>query len=228
MGVLRGLAGVEDIDFGLGVSERMEGFRQKGVRKQISAEDFLIQDLLGQYTSGDSILDALITGRNDSITMLYDAADALFDGGYITDKQDFIDQILDAAVNVAAEVNAETSEEYEGGDTSPVTSTPSTLGLLTIMYPGMIAPLGQAMLWVESVGGVGPYTWSFDDNNSGASLTSQTDTTRVLYTAGAVESADIIKVTDANGLTATAQIVVDSDAPTITIYGPTTAVVDGS
>ncbi len=226
MGVLKGLAGIEDLELGLGMAERMEGFGTKGVRKQICAEDFPILDSLGQYTA-DEVEAALAEARADAITMLYSAADALLAGGYITDREDFIAQILNAAANAAAEVNSETDEGYEGGDTPAVTSTPAVAGLLTIMYPGMIRPSTEAMLWVEAIGGVAPYTWAFDDNNSGGSLTAQTDTTRVLYAAGAVESADIIRVTDANGLTATCQIAVSSTAPDVVIYGPTTAVVSG-
>ena len=226
MGVLKGLAGVEDLEFGLGMAQRMEGFGTKGVRKQICAEDFPILDILGQY-SATEVEAALAEARTEVIDGLYSAADALLAGGYISDRDDFIDQILSSAENAAAAVNAETEEGYTGGDTPAVTSTPGTAGLLTIMYPGMMQPAGAAILWVEAIGGVGPYTWSFDDNNSGASLTAQVDTTRVLFTAGAVEAADIIRVTDSNGLTATAQITVSTAAPDVVIYGPTTAVVDG-
>jgi len=226
MGVLKGLIGVEDLSFGLGSFPRMEGFGSRGVRKQICAEDFPILDYLGQYDAAE-VETALREAYADAVTLLYAAADALYDGDYITSKEDFINEILDKAANAAGGVNKETDEDYEGGEEPTVPSLPIDVGVVYIMYPAMMKPGERAMLWVEGVGRVAPYTWSFVANNSGGSLTAQADTSRVLYEAGAVQATDTIKVEDANGLTATCQIVVSNTAPDVTIYGPTTAVVDG-
>lgn len=226
MGVLRGLAGAEDFAFGFGTEQRMEGFAKKAVRTQIRAEHIPIADLLGDYDA-TNVEDALKEALDEAIQTLFDAADALYDAGYIDDKIGFIDDILDEAHDVAEDINDDEDDAYDGGTDTGDTSDPVTAGIMYIRYPALVRPLTNAILWVEGVGMAAPYTWSLLANNSVATLTPQSDTSRVLYTAGAVEGNDTIKVTDANGLTATCIIGVDSSAPVITIYGASAAVVDG-
>jgi hypothetical protein len=227
MSVLRGLAGEEDFAFGLGTEHRMEGFGRKAVRTQIQARHFPILDALQKFDLAD-VEGALEECWTVVYQMLVDAADALYDGGYITDKESFIDDILDEASDVAEDINDDTDEGgYDGGSDIGDTPTPVTDGVIYVRYPARVRPSTRAILWVEGVGGLAPYTWEILANNTGATLTAQGDTSRVLYTAGTVEASDTIKVTDANGLTATCIIEIASDAPVITIYGATTAVVNG-
>jgi hypothetical protein len=204
----------------------MEGFDSKGVREQVSAEKFPIEDILAQYTATntEAALEELWNAAWDIVTS---AADALYDGGYISNKTDWINEIMEEAANTATQVNRETEEGVDPTDTRPII-TPPPATVLYIRHPSSVRPGTLAMLWVEGTGGQAPYSWDFVANNSGGTLVVQTDTNECLYTAGSTEASDTIKVTDANGVEATAQIVVSATAPVIAVFGPGEITVGGN